>query len=86
MSNIVERIRMNAKKDLKTVVLAEGEDERDEKTHGTDKAELTDRYMFGVFHDSDNRIDGPVKVQEAKQVRQVVRGKVAESDRNRNRS
>ena len=28
MSNIVERIRMNAKKDLKTVVLAEGEDER----------------------------------------------------------
>ena len=64
---------------------AESENERDEKTHGTDKSELTNRHVFCVLHDGDNRVDRPVEIQEREQVRQVVREKVTESDRDRNR-
>lgn len=42
----------------------EGENERDEKTHGANEPELADRHVFGVLHDGDNRVDRPVEIQE----------------------
>jgi hypothetical protein len=41
--------------------------------------------VFGVFHDGDDGVNGPVQIQDVQQVGEVVRDEIAESDRDGNR-